>query len=311
VLVFLAVAGGADLLPDGAGAGRLRIVRHGRIGEAGSDVEGVHRLRILAAEMRGREVVGIGGGGAFLRGDGRQGSRRREYADRHEPDCDEDPHRSIPHAPGWPECWLAAGRNLRYVDSAGSGDRRQARRLSHRSNQRGRAPCRNRSTAARACSRAVPGSGRVRLPLAIRIISSPKIIMKNWLEAVAGVRNASLPAAISPSRYSVRIACAGITAWVKNQSRRSGKSRPSPITMRCTSSDSRLMLASRMLSPTCARAEAGGRPDRLRSCRRAVTVAMWRSMIAWARPALSPKTRYSVDIEPPACLTISLSEARR
>src|SRR5690606_12008195 len=66
VLVFLAVAGGADLLPDGAGVGRLRIVRHGRIGEAGSDVEGVHRLRILAAEMRGREVVGIGGGGAFL-----------------------------------------------------------------------------------------------------------------------------------------------------------------------------------------------------------------------------------------------------
>src|SRR3546814_18842715 len=52
-LAFLAVAGGADLLTDGFGVGRLRVVRHGCVGEAGSDVEGMHGLRILAAEMRG------------------------------------------------------------------------------------------------------------------------------------------------------------------------------------------------------------------------------------------------------------------
>src|SRR3546814_12317296 len=77
----------SDLRTDGFGVGRLRVVRHGCGGEAGSDVEGMHGLRILAAEMRGREVVGIGGGSAFLRGDGRQRSRGRENADRHESDC--------------------------------------------------------------------------------------------------------------------------------------------------------------------------------------------------------------------------------
>ena len=69
----------------------------------GEPAEGVDGLGMLAAEVRGRELVGIGGlRGGFLRHHRRQPARGCEHARRRKPQGNEDPHR-VPS----PRAWLA------------------------------------------------------------------------------------------------------------------------------------------------------------------------------------------------------------